>query len=36
MNLICERGQMFERRIYDRSRAVVCYFDLPLDAEPPP
>jgi hypothetical protein len=35
MNLICERGQMFERGIYDRSRAVFAYFDLPFDAEPP-
>ena len=29
-------GQMFERGIYDRSRAVFGYFDLPFDAEPPP
>ncbi len=36
MNPICERGQMFERGIYDRSRAVFAYFDLPFDAEPPP
>ena len=36
MNLICERGQMFERGIYDRSRAVFGYFGLPYDAEPPP
>ena len=36
MNLICERGQMFERLIYDRSKAVFDYFGLPFDAEPPP
>ena len=36
MNLICERGQMFERGIFERTRAVFAYFDLPFDAEPPP
>ncbi len=36
MNLICDRGQMFERMIYDRSKAVFEYFGLPFDAEPPP
>ena len=36
MNLICERGQMFERGIYDRSRAAFWCFELPFDAEPPP
>jgi hypothetical protein len=35
MNLICERGQMFERLIYDRSKAVFEYFELPYDALPP-
>ena len=35
-SIICERGQMFERGIYDQSRAVFVYFDLPFDAEPPP
>ena len=35
MNLICDRGQMFERLIYDRSKAVFEYFGLPFDAEPP-
>ena len=34
-SIICEHGQMFERGIYDRSRAVFAYFDLPFDAEPP-
>ena len=36
MNIICDRGQMFERGIYDRSKAVFEYFGLPFDAEPPP
>jgi len=27
---------MFERRIYDRSKAVFGFFGLPFDAEPPP
>jgi hypothetical protein len=36
MNLICERAEMFERYIYDRTRAVFECFDLPFDAEPPP
>lgn len=36
MNLICEQGGMFERSIYDRSKRVFEYFDLPYNAEPPP
>ena len=36
MNLICERAEMFERGIYDRSKAVFGCFNLPFDAEPPP
>ena len=36
MNLICERWQIDERGIYDRSRAVFAYLDLPFEAEPPP
>jgi hypothetical protein len=36
MNLMCERAEMFERGIYDRSKAVFGYFGLPFDAEPPP
>jgi hypothetical protein len=35
MNLMCERAEMAERGIYDRSKAVFEYFGLPLDAEPP-
>ncbi|MCL4177142.1 MAG: hypothetical protein KJ072_05290 [Verrucomicrobia bacterium] len=36
MNLMCDRAQMFERYIADRTKAVFDYFGLPLDAEPPP
>ena len=40
MNLICERAEMSERGIYDRTKALFEYFDLPFDlpfdAEPPP
>ena len=36
MNLMCGRAEMFESRIYDRSRAVFEYFGLRFDAEPPP
>ena len=36
MNLMCDRGQMFERLIYDRTKAVFKYFELPFDAPPPP
>jgi hypothetical protein len=36
MNLICERAGMSERGIYDRTKAVFEYFNLPFDAEPPP
>ena len=36
MNLMCERAGMYERYIYDRTKAVFEYFNLPFDAEPPP
>ena len=36
MNAMCERAGMFERYIYDRTKAVFEYFSLPFDAEPPP
>ena len=36
MNLMCERAEMFERGIYDRTKAVFEYFNLPFDAGPPP
>ncbi len=35
MNVMCERAEMPERMIYDRSRAVFEYFGMPFDAEPP-
>ena len=35
MNAMCDRAEMFERGIYDRSKAVFEYFGLPFDAEPP-
>ena len=35
MNAMCDRAEMFERLIYDQSKAVFEYFDLPFDAEPP-
>ena len=31
MNAICERAEMFERLIYDRTKAVFDYFGLPFD-----
>ena len=31
MNFMCERAQMFEHLIYDRSKAVFEYFGLPFD-----
>lgn len=36
MNLMCEQAKMFERSIFDRTKAVFEYFGLPFDAEPPP
>ena len=35
MNLMCERAEMSERGIYDRTKAVFEYFNLPFDVEPP-
>ena len=35
MNAMCDRGEMFESLIYDRSKAVFEYFGLPYDAPPP-
>ena len=35
MNLICDRAQMSERSIFDRTKAVFEYFDIPFDADPP-
>ena len=36
MNAMCDRAEMSERGIYDRSKAVFECFNLPFDAEPPP
>ncbi len=36
MNAMCERGSMFERLIYERTKAIFAYFSLPFDAPPPP
>lgn len=36
MNLMCERAGISERGIFDRTKAVFEYFNLPFDAEPPP
>ena len=36
MNLMCERSGMSERAIYDRTRGVFNYFNLPFDVAPPP
>ena len=33
MNEMCERAGMSERQIFDRTKAVFEYFDLPFDAE---
>ena len=35
MNLMCERAEMSERGIYDRTKMVFDYFSLPFDFEPP-
>jgi hypothetical protein len=36
MNEMCERAEMPEGCIYDRTKAGFEYFGLPFDAEPPP
>ena len=35
MNAMCERAGMFEQRIYERTKAIFAYFDLPFDAPAP-
>jgi hypothetical protein len=35
MNVMCDRAGLSERLIYDRSKAVFEYFDMPFDVEPP-
>jgi hypothetical protein len=32
---MCDRAKLFERGIYDRSKAVFEYFGLPFAAPPP-
>jgi hypothetical protein len=36
MNEMCERAGTSERQIFDRTKAVFEYFNLPFDAGPPP
>jgi len=36
MNAICERAEMFEHLIYERTKQVFLYFGLPFDSEPDP
>jgi len=31
MNLMCERAEMFEERIYDQTKLIFQYFGLPFD-----
>jgi hypothetical protein len=35
MNRLCEQAGMFEERIYDRTKALFEYFNLPFATEPP-
>ena len=35
MNALCARGGMFERPIYERTKALFAYFQLPFDFPPP-
>ncbi len=35
MNLMCEQAEMFEGRIYDRTKAIFDYFDLSFAAARP-
>ena len=36
MNEMCERAGMSERQIFERTKAVFEYFNLPFDAGSPP
>ena len=31
MNTMCERGEMFESLVYDRTKAIFEYFKIPFD-----
>lgn len=35
MNELCERAGMSERQIFERTKAVFEYFNLPFEAAPP-
>jgi hypothetical protein len=35
MNVMCERGGMFEQLIYERTKAIFAYFNLPFDVPTP-
>jgi hypothetical protein len=35
MNVMCERGGMFEQLIYERTKPVFQYFQLPFDVPAP-
>jgi hypothetical protein len=35
MNVICERGGMFKRYVYGRTKALFEYFNLPFDEQQP-
>lgn len=35
MNALCERGGMLERVIYERTKAIFAYFNLPFSAPAP-
>lgn len=35
MNAMCDRAQMFEDRIFNRTKQVFAYFNLPFDVTPP-
>ena len=36
MNLMCDRAKMSEREIFDRTKAVFQYFDIPFEVADPP
>jgi hypothetical protein len=35
MNAMCQRGGMFERFIYERTKGVFNYFNMPFEDQPP-
>jgi hypothetical protein len=36
MNFMCERAEMFEDRIFERTQQIFKYFQLPFSASTPP